>query len=244
MNIKRACQSLYFFVLFISLSTLLSCKKKEKEEKPRPTISFTFSNNIGTAPVNVSFSAAVANSSGVTWDFGDGQTGTGASINHIYNKQGFFEVIASTTSSEGITASQTRYVNVSPYNQISISQIKISVPSTKPDGSTTWDAAPGETPPDLYCDIYNSSGVKITNSSIYLNNSFSGFYEIAPSAIITDFYGKFTVKVFDYDLGGPDELISTFDFIPGEYFSSTLPFVGTFSKTNAGSSAIVYLSWN
>ena len=231
-------------ILLLTLSAFLCSCKKNEADKPNPSIDFTFSGNTGTAPASVAFTATLQNASTVSWEFGDGQTGTGTSVTHIYSTLGLFEVTAKTTSEDGVSASQIKYVNVSPYSRINITQVFISVPTSKPVGGT-WDTNPGATNPDLYCKIFNSSGSQITSQNTYANNVFSTTYVISPIAQITDFNGKFTVKVFDYDLGATqDETIATFEVRPGDSFSPTLPFPNIISKSSGGTQIKIYTSWN
>jgi len=232
-------------VLLVPLILFFGCKKKEKEEDaPNPTISFTHTASAGTAPVTVNFTASISNSTNVSWDFGDGQTGTGTSVNHTYTTQGFFEVIASTTSSSGVTASANDHLNVSTFTGINIDHINVSVPDKRTDGSA-WDEIPGEEKPDLFCEVYNSSGVKITsNTNYWVGNVVSASCPVYLVNPITDFNGDFTIKIMDYDLGGSNETIASIKFRPGDYFKPTIPFSTVFSKNNgAGSTAAASVTW-
>ena len=59
-----------------------------------PPLQVPFSTEVTTAP-NVSTSHTV------TWDFGDGQTGTGDNLNHTYTSHGHFDVSVTATDSYG-----------------------------------------------------------------------------------------------------------------------------------------------
>ena len=54
------------------------------------------------------------NISDYLWDFGDGLTGGGASINHIYSSKGYYTVTLTTTDDEGNTNTNTTYVDIIP----------------------------------------------------------------------------------------------------------------------------------
>jgi hypothetical protein len=231
-------------LLFFSVSVLAGCKKKEKEEAPHPVISFSHSAPNGAVPDTITFTASIKNSSTVSWNFGDGQSGTGLSVKHIYSHMGFFEVTASTTSDAGVTASETDFVNISPYASMHIEQVNMSV-GAKPGGGT-WDAnVPPDSNPDLICEIYSASGEKLTGStSLYSPNTFSSSVSTS-GVVVTEFNKKFTVKILDYDLGGPNEYIATISFRPGDYFSTAIPFITSFSKDDgAGNSAGLIVTWN
>ena len=71
----------------------------------------------GAAPLSVSFSPAVKLSSGsVTgylWNFGDGQTSTGAAPNHVYQNPGNYTAKLTVSISNGTQASATAMIAVS-----------------------------------------------------------------------------------------------------------------------------------
>jgi PKD repeat protein len=81
-----------------------------------PTISrFTFSPTNPTINQDVSFngSSSTVNNGTFNWDFGDGQTGTGVTTTHRYNRGGTFTVTLSVTSDSRATSTSSRTINVS-----------------------------------------------------------------------------------------------------------------------------------
>jgi len=50
----------------------------------------------------------------VTWDFGDGTTATGATVNHTYDKAGNYNALVTITDENGGTQTQTVHVTVAP----------------------------------------------------------------------------------------------------------------------------------
>jgi PKD repeat protein len=230
----------YYILSFISISLLFACRKKE-EEKPHPVITYSFSNNKGSIPVTVHFNALMLNSSTVSWDFGDGQTGTGSNTSHTYTTSGFFNVVAKTTNSEGEVASAEGHVDVSPFTKMVIEKITVIVPGKKND-TTAWDTDGSNA--DLYCDVYNSSGTNLTAaSSPYTLNSSSAVCEYSPGITITDFYNNFKVQIMDYDLGSGSEFITAFYIRPGDYIPSSPSSVRAISQSNGASSINVKLAW-
>lgn len=243
MIIERKNIALLFSILSIALFTT-NCKKKE-EEIPRPTIDFSITNNNGTAPVTVSFVATTESGNTVTWDFGDGSTGSGLSISHTYTKQGAFYASAKATNDKGGESYKYKYVNVSPYTKLNITSITTTVKNTKPSGGT-WDAEAGQTNPDIYYKLYNSSGTELSGVGgyIYYYNVLSGSFTFTPYSI-TDFEGSFNVSIIDYDQTAPnDETIISGSFRPYNYFTATLPFPTSFSTTDSyGNTFRVYVTW-
>ena len=64
-----------------------------------PPLQVPFRTEVSTAP-------NVSNSHTLTWDFGDGQTGTGDNMTHTYNSHGHFDVSVTATDSYGCSTTQ------------------------------------------------------------------------------------------------------------------------------------------
>lgn len=76
--------------------------------------SFGATPRIGCAPLNVAFSSTAPNVTTWDWDFGDGTTGTGANVSHVYNTVGNYNIRLVVTSPQGCkdTLIKTAYVRV------------------------------------------------------------------------------------------------------------------------------------
>ena len=60
----------------------------------------------GTAPLSVNFDGSGSTGSGIatySWDFGDGSTGSGMEVSHIYATDGIFDVELTVTDTQGLT---------------------------------------------------------------------------------------------------------------------------------------------
>jgi hypothetical protein len=71
-----------------------------------PTACFTASPSMGSAPLNVAFNASCSYDPdgsivSYSWDFGDGDTGTGQYVNHWYYDPGFYDVTLTVTDAYG-----------------------------------------------------------------------------------------------------------------------------------------------
>ena len=84
-----------------------------------PTASFTASPNSGVAPLAVSFDASASSPpsgetiTGYAWDFGDGGSGSGKTVNHTYGNPGSYTAKLTVTASNGNTDSQSKTITVS-----------------------------------------------------------------------------------------------------------------------------------
>jgi PKD repeat protein len=81
-----------------------------------PQVNPTASVTTGAAPLNVDFVANATDADGdpltVTWDFGDGQTGAGATASHTYMNAGPFLAVVKATDPAGAMASATITITV------------------------------------------------------------------------------------------------------------------------------------
>ncbi|WP_282118236.1 PKD domain-containing protein, partial [Maribacter aquivivus] len=117
----------------------------------------------GPSPLTVDFNgSASSDDSGVvsySWDFGDGSTGTGIQLSHIYTTAGTFNALLTVTDADGLMNTDTVEIIVEPSadSPISLSSgtplsgdIPLSVNFTGSDStddvgivSYTWDFGDG-----------------------------------------------------------------------------------------------------
>ncbi len=85
-----------------------------------PVAAFTADPVSGTVPLDVSFDATGSTPpegetiTAYSWDFGDGNTGTGETVSHTYNETGTFTVTLVVEASNGNTDTETVNVTVNP----------------------------------------------------------------------------------------------------------------------------------
>jgi PKD repeat protein len=169
-NIKFKFYSKYLFVIsFLVLAVFLAgCGGVLPPTNQSPTASFTANPTSGIAPLEVAFDASNSSDSdgsiiSYAWDFKDGNTGSGETINHTFSSTGSYNVKLTVTDDKGATDSTTKTITVTePPNQSPIASFTASptsgvVPlevffdasgSYDPDGnivSYEWDFKDGNT---------------------------------------------------------------------------------------------------
>ncbi|PKP58965.1 hypothetical protein CVT91_07550 [Candidatus Atribacteria bacterium HGW-Atribacteria-1] len=114
----------YFFViLFLVLVIfLVSCSGNGGPTPPitpnqSPNASFTADPTSGVAPLEVSFNGSNSSDSdgsitSYAWDFKDGDTGTGETVNHTFSSTGSYNVELTVTDDKGATDSATKTITV------------------------------------------------------------------------------------------------------------------------------------
>lgn len=127
-----------FSVLMISLN---GCNSNES-----PTASFSADPSSGGAPLSVTFDASnSADSDGIIdeyeWEFGDGSTGNGRTVDHTFENTGEYTITLTVTDNDGSTDTTTETV---------------SVEESEPEASLTADPEEGEAPLTVSFDLSES----------------------------------------------------------------------------------------
>ena len=122
---KKKC---FLIPLFLILAMLLAgCNVGEGTTTPpvtgnqSPTASFTATPTSGVTPLVVSFNASTSSDSdgsiiSYAWDFKDGSTGTGQTINHTFSSTGSYNVKLTVIDNEGATDLTTKTITVTETN--------------------------------------------------------------------------------------------------------------------------------
>jgi len=98
---------------------------------PGPMASFTFQQVWGTEAVNFDGSSSQPDSSfpiqSYLWNFGDGSTGSGAQINHVYSRAGNYSATLTITDGSGATGAATFGVSVVDPAATGVSAISVGL---------------------------------------------------------------------------------------------------------------------
>jgi PKD repeat protein len=215
----------WFLLTVISIILLFTSACQKDQLADLSSLSYTYSHPSGVLPVTISFVAKAPVSSTVTWDFGDGQTGTGLTTSHTYAAQGLYPVSVSASAAGQVTLKRMDTVHVFPYTQIAISQIDVTIPN----------------PAYVHYKVFNSAANVIFEAS-YATPSTSGTSlsnSPVPPLVITDLEHSMKVEIWNYY-----NAISGFSFRPSTYFQNTLPFPAVFNGTDSqGRTVTMHFSW-
>jgi len=182
-------------------------------QNPPPVASFTMSNEMPPVGVPVAFDASASYDSNgeiatYTWDFGDGNTGSGIETSHVYDQDLYYVVTLTVTDNDGETGIE--------------SQAVIPQTTTIDDGGCPGGSCGGggstDKPLAVITGMPGCAGVKV-GTPITLDGSYSraaegtiihhkwdfGDEETAVGAIVTHTYqktGRFTVTLTVNDDSG------------------------------------------
>jgi len=115
-----------------------------------PIASFTANPTSGLAPLQVSLNASNSSDSdgsivSYAWDFKDGDTGNGETINHTFSSIGSYNVKLTVTDNKGATGSTTKTISVTaPITQ----PVPLGTPLTKDGITVTVQTIVVVAPPD------------------------------------------------------------------------------------------------
>jgi len=79
-----------------------------------PPVNLTIEASCVSFPADFTFTEDVTGISSVSWDFGDGQSATGVSVEHQYSNPGEYEVLLTVTSTNGCSNTRRQLVTIYP----------------------------------------------------------------------------------------------------------------------------------
>ena len=114
-----------------------------------PIAAFSVDAEIGDTPLTVYFAASNSNTSyeitSYEWDFGDGTTGTGQQVTHIYTAKGITGIyrpsLTVTTNSGGEFTNNEQIIRVLPTNAVPIASYSVDVTSGEVPLVVTFDGS-------------------------------------------------------------------------------------------------------
>ncbi|HMX10275.1 MAG TPA: PKD domain-containing protein [Burkholderiaceae bacterium] len=146
-----------------------------------PTAALTATPTSGTAPLTVNFSGTGSTDPDGTiaswaWTFGDGGSGSGATVSHVYSVAGSYTAVLQVTDNAGMTASKSTTITVgAPPMAMGVSNIAMSLTVAK-TGTATAKAAvtvldangrvvPGATVTGNWSGLVSKTGATATTST-------------------------------------------------------------------------------
>jgi len=190
-----------------------------------PNVDFSFSPGSPRVGNAISFTANANDPDGSVqkyqWDFGDGSTASGSSVDYSFDSKGSYSVRLTVEDGQGAASSQTRTVDVrQQFTQVTIEEmIVVDFPFTN-DSGQGWDFNSG---PDPFFTAYNVAD-EVREVS-------SGFYtDVAPGDLplpytntpftVADLSKRYSINLYDSDTNQNDYIggVSyTFNNLVGEY---------------------------
>lgn len=107
----------------IAISVIQNFQILTTGDNAAPTALITVNTTEGTAPLTVSFDASGSSDTDGTinsysWNFGDGDIGTGTNLSHTFSTVGSYPVVLTVTDDKGATAQNNVIINVTDPQQV------------------------------------------------------------------------------------------------------------------------------
>ncbi len=155
-----------------------------------PVADFTISDNTGKTPLAVSFDASTSSDndgqiSSYSWDFGDGQSGSGVTINHTYIGAGNFTAILTITDNDGATNTSSKVITVN-LNQSPVASFITDVNSGVLPLAVSFDASASSDSDGQISNYSWDFGDGQSGSGVTINHTYIGAGNFTAILTITD----------------------------------------------------------
>lgn len=110
---------------------LTDSESKQINVRQHPTANFTYSPSLPLINETVTFDASNSKPNGgtiltYTWDFGDGESGSGKTTNHTYSTRETFNVTLTVTDSEGLTDTIWKIIRIEVVHDVAVTSVTVS----------------------------------------------------------------------------------------------------------------------
>lgn len=172
-----------------------------------PVASFTVSKSAGCYPLTVSFNATGSqdpdgNISQYSWNFGDGSTGSGATVNHTYTTIGSFSVVLTITDNDGATNTASSVITISSLDGYWTGLVTLTVAKTGTSYNVQVGLAQLESDPTILIGVMQWQGqtsiwtglgaINPQTNALIMDWTLTGYYPYEIYGTFTDNCRSFT----------------------------------------------------
>lgn len=224
-------KQLALFLLYV-LITFAGCKKKDDDNTlgPAPVADFTYQllSPDMRAPVRINFTNTSTNAISYNWLIklpgANPEYYNDVNLLHDFLAGGTYEItLEAKGQSQQSVKTQTITIDAAP-SKFKITSIALDIIPPNSASGFPWDVTDG---PDVYVEIYSQSTLLFSSIATPLNNlnlsTLPVTIPVAPPLNITSLGSTFTIKIFDSDNPGFDQLIGNTQLYPNSYASLLSP---------------------
>ena len=184
-----------------------------------PTASFTATPTSGQAPLAVSFDASASSDpdgtiASYTWNFGDGQNGSGMSGSHIYANEGTFTAILTVIDDGGLMSTASETITVSAPANVSPTAAFTATPDTGvPPLTVIFNAATSQDPDGTIATYdWDFGDGSAHQQGVAMTHTYTSAGSYAGILTVTDDGGAQDVETHTITVNSPGNSIPTASF--------------------------------